>query len=228
MMRYFKILLMVLALLMAACSTTKKESKVENNKMDNVASNEEIDESDFILEEEGDEDSLAEEEEDVMAESQQEEGDDEDELLADEEAFEEEEDELLAAEGDSRPSIGAVMQYTVKENDTLMFIAFKLFGDYSRWKDISRMNPGLRSGNLKEGSTIKYEADGRAFSWNPKGSPYLIQGGDTLGTISHDKYGTDRRWKDIYNNNRPMIKDPNLIFAGFTLYYIPDRDVASR
>ena len=51
--------------------------------------------------------------------------------------------------------------------------------------------------------------------------------GETLGTISNKHYGVTKRWKDLYENNRPMIKDPNLIFAGFTLYYVPDRDLAS-
>ena len=44
--------------------------------------------------------------------------------------------------------------------------------------------------------------------------------------ISKKKYGTPVRWKSIWDNNKPMIKDPNLIFAGFTLYYIPDNSVA--
>ncbi|MCB1073754.1 MAG: hypothetical protein KDK96_11745 [Chlamydiia bacterium] len=50
---------------------------------------------------------------------------------------------------------------------------------------------------------------------------------DTLGTISDEVYHTPKRWNEIYQNNRPLIKDPNLIFAGFTLYYIPDPIVSS-
>jgi len=234
-MRYFKILLMVFALLLVACSTTK-EGKVENNKMDNVAANQEIDESDFIIEsDDNSDDSIIEEVDDVMAESKQLEEQDEliasndDDLLVDsEQALEQEEDELLAAESGSKPTIGGIMQYKVKKHDTLMFVAFKVFGDYSQWKRLARMNPKIKSNQLREGRTINYQVEGEAFVWNPQGSPYLIQGGDTLGTISNDKYGTDNRWKDIYNNNRQMIKDPNLIFAGFTLYYIPDRNVASQ
>jgi nucleoid-associated protein YgaU len=43
-----------------------------------------------------------------------------------------------------------------------------------------------------------------------------------------EKYGTTRKWKKIYKNNEPLVRDPNLIFAGFTLYYLPQRKLASE
>jgi hypothetical protein len=52
--------------------------------------------------------------------------------------------------------------------------------------------------------------------------------GDTLGKISKRVYGTVERWKEIWKNNEKLIKDPNKIYAGFTLYYVPDsRSLAS-
>ena len=55
-----------------------------------------------------------------------------------------------------------------------------------------------------------------------------LRTGDTLGKISNNVYGTFSKWQSIWNNNRPLIKDPNKIYAGFTLYYLEDgRDVAS-
>ena len=62
----------------------------------------------------------------------------------------------------------------------------------------------------------------------PNGTPYMVKTGDTLQIISMDKYGTTRKWKSIYENNRPLIRNPNLIFAGFTIYYQPTRDLASE
>lgn len=119
-------------------------------------------------------------------------------------------------------------QYTVAKGDTLMLISFKLYGDYRKWKELSKENPNINSSSLTEGQIISYQVPSQKFEWNPKGLPHLIQLGETLGSISHQKYGTTKKWKSIFENNKPMIIDPNVIFAGFTLYYIPGRDVASE
>jgi nucleoid-associated protein YgaU len=123
---------------------------------------------------------------------------------------------------------GETTEYTVEKGDTLLLIAFKVYGDYSKWKLIRDANKGVKSNNLVAGSTLKYPAPSEKFTWAPKGDAHLIKTGETLGSISNEKYGAVKRWREIYNNNKPMIKNPNLIFAGFTLYYIPDnREVAS-
>lgn len=126
---------------------------------------------------------------------------------------------------------GGMATYTVQQNETLMMIAFKLYGDYGKWKDLARMNAtSLGSNNVVSvGTQLQYEAPAQEFVWNPEGNPYLIKTGDTLGTISSDTYGTTRYWKNIWNNNKPLIKDPNLIFAGFTIYTpMIDRGVANN
>jgi nucleoid-associated protein YgaU len=115
--------------------------------------------------------------------------------------------------------------YTVQKGDTLMLIAFKLYGDYGRWSELASMNRDKigKWGMIRPGHQIRYAVPNQPFQWMPKGSPYMIQRGDTLGTISESNYGTTNRWKDLWYNNRPMIKDPNLIFAGFTLYVPSDK-----
>jgi len=57
----------------------------------------------------------------------------------------------------------------------------------------------------------------------------VIVRGDTLSLISNRFYGTLFKWKKIWENNKPLIKDPNKIFVGFTVY-VPDvsRDMASE
>lgn len=126
---------------------------------------------------------------------------------------------------------GSIKQYTVQKNETLMLIAFKLYGDYSRWKDIASQNREVLKGGttLKTGMVLNYEAPAEEFIWNPQGNPYLIKTGDTLGHISKEVYATVKKWKLLWENNRPLIKDPNKIYAGFTIYY-PDngREVANE
>lgn len=123
---------------------------------------------------------------------------------------------------------GAMGEYVTKEGETLMMVAFNIYGDYAKWKDIKALNPGVKASSIVAGTRLQYQEPLEKFVFNPMGLPHLIRKGDSLGSISQDKYGTLRRWKDIYDNNQPLIKDPNLIFAGFTVYYIPDREIASE
>jgi nucleoid-associated protein YgaU len=123
-----------------------------------------------------------------------------------------------------------MMEYKVQKNETLMMIAFKLYGDYGWWKKLAAWNSeALKGGQIVlAGQTLKYMAPSEEFLWNPQGLPYLIRTGDTLGLISKSVYQTSKKWKLIWENNRPMIKNADLIFAGFTIYYLENgREVAS-
>lgn len=125
---------------------------------------------------------------------------------------------------------GEVGSYTVKENETLMMIAFNIYGDYAKWREIASLNQDQLGGssNISQGMVLKYNVPAQPFVFNPSGNPYLIVRGDTLGKVSQKTYGQPTYWKNIWDNNRPLIKDPNVIFAGFTIYtpIIEGRDVA--
>lgn len=123
-----------------------------------------------------------------------------------------------------------MMEYKVQKNETLMMIAFKLYGDYGWWKKLAGWNQETLKGGqiVRVGQTLKYMAPSEEFVWNPQGLPHLIRTGDTLSLISKTVYQTPKKWKLIWENNRPLIKNPNLIFAGFTIYYLENgREVAS-
>ena len=197
-----------------ACSSKKKQAAAEDQSTDQIASFGE--DADFIIESDS---------QDLMA---VEEGSPSGEAI-DPVAQEQFVAPVIEETSEmSYAATGEVGNYTVQSGDTFMLIAFKLYGDYRKWKSVADMNPGVSSKSLVTGQNLKYDVPAQPFVWNPQGNPHLIQSGETLGTISNDKYGTASRWKDIYNNNRPMIQDANMIFAGFTLYWIPDRDIASE
>ena len=213
-------LLFIFALLLSfSCSKSSKE-RDEAELAENAADLAE--DTDFIVDSE---------DEDLTLDG------DETEVASSEEGLESEGDSLDDSESSSEPEIaentGPVEMgeeestYTVKSGETLMLIAFNLYGDYRKWKDIQSLN-GLSGTSISEGMTLKYKKPETEFSWDPQGLPYLIKRGDTLGKISNEKYGTPKKWNLIYDNNKPLIKDPNLIFAGFTLYYISERDLASE
>ncbi len=126
---------------------------------------------------------------------------------------------------------GGSRTYSVQKNETLMMIAFKIYGDYGRWKDLANLNNGVLKGSstVRAGTTLNYNAPAEEFVWNPQGNPYLIKTGDTLGVIAKEVYATPKKWKLLWENNRPLIRDPNKIYAGFTIYYLENgREVASK
>jgi nucleoid-associated protein YgaU len=205
-MKLLKVFLLISIFALVSCSNNKKKATAK--KAEDAALEME-DESDFIVD--SDEEDL--------------------ELSSDSEATEMmATDETVILDGENNATsismTDAVGEYTVQKGDTMMLIAFKLYGDYRKWKTLKDMNPSMD--RLVEGAVLKYSEPSEKFVWSPEGLPHLIQDGETLGTISNSKYGTVTKWKLLYENNRPMILDPNLIFAGFTLYYVPERDVASE
>jgi len=206
-MKLIQILLLSSLLAIVSCSKGSKKSSQDPAMGDSMES-----EADFIVDAEDEQ--LIIEDEPLMAESMGSESVEP--ILLDESMASA---EILLSEEEA--------SYTVMRGETLMMVAFKVYGDYRKWKDIGNMN-GVAGSSVAEGTVLRYKRPTQEFIWNPEGLPYLIKRGDSLVSISSDKYGTTNKWKLIYNNNRPLIKDPNLIFAGFTLYYIPERDIASE
>lgn len=48
----------------------------------------------------------------------------------------------------------------------------------------------------------------------PEAQTYTIQSGDTLSHVSLRFYGTANRWREIYEANKDVIKNPNMVFPG--------------
>lgn len=116
---------------------------------------------------------------------------------------------------------GETQEYRVHRGDTLMKIAYDVYGDVYQWKRIYQANSAAISDPMKlsSGTVLRLERPATPFSPEKNGSAFLIRKGDTLGTISDDVYGTKKKWKRIWENNRSLIRDPNKIFAGFYVYY---------
>jgi nucleoid-associated protein YgaU len=120
-------------------------------------------------------------------------------------------------------------EYKVKKGDTLMKIAFEIFGDPLKWKDIFEANKDQISNpnKIAKGSILKVYKQSVSVSVDKNGEKYLIKKGDTLGKISNVLYGSTSHWKQIWKLNKEVAPDPNRIFAGFYLYYVADSGVSS-
>ncbi len=129
--------------------------------------------------------------------------------------------EVAPVQSATASTSGESENYTVESGDTLMKIAFEKYGDLYRWKAIREWNADRlgASGLLKKGMVLRLEQPESPVTIQRNGEKYFIKEGDTLGLISSDVYGTTRKWRKLWENNRQMIRDPNRIFAGFTLYY---------
>lgn len=49
------------------------------------------------------------------------------------------------------------------------------------------------------------------------GRTYVVAKGDSLSAIAKQEYGDAKEWPRIYDANRDIIKDPDLIYPGQTL-----------
>ena len=53
------------------------------------------------------------------------------------------------------------------------------------------------------------------------GRTYVVEKGDSLSKIAKAEYGDANKWRQIYEANRDIIKDPDLIYPGQTLRLPP-------
>lgn len=119
-------------------------------------------------------------------------------------------------------SSGKTEDYTVKNGDTLMKISFAKYGNIYRWREIYESNQSRISNfnSLVAGTVLTIQGVEYVVI-TKNGVPYLIRRGDTLGKISKSVYGVSEKWRAIWKNNPELIQNPNKIYAGFTLYYVP-------
>lgn len=49
---------------------------------------------------------------------------------------------------------------------------------------------------------------------NGSGETYVVVNGDSLSKIAEREYGDANRWRTIYEANKDVINDPDLIYPG--------------
>jgi nucleoid-associated protein YgaU len=135
------------------------------------------------------------------------------------------ETQVAEVEAQAETAINEYAEYEVKAGDTLMLVAYKVLGDYQKWQEISKLNKDVlgKKTVLEQGQKLRYIKREIASVENPQGSPYLIKPSDNLGVISKKVYNTSRLWDELYYNNRKLIKNPNVLYSGFVIFY-PSKD----
>lgn len=73
----------------------------------------------------------------------------------------------------------------------------------------------LAVGNVEGVEKVDEDLDVEAPADSSK--MYTVKSGDTLSGIAQEFYGDGSRYNDIFEANRPMLKDPNMIYPGQVL-----------
>ena len=68
--------------------------------------------------------------------------------------------------------------------------------------------------NVQSGSASTAPGDSNGDS---AGRTYVVVKGDSLSAIAQREYGNAKDWPRIYEANRDVIKNPDLIYPGQTL-----------
>jgi nucleoid-associated protein YgaU len=106
--------------------------------------------------------------------------------------------------------------YIVRPGDTLASIAQQELGDAGRWPEIFLLNRGsIRHPDLIfVGQVLTLPGD---VPTDPPPRLYTVRPGDTLADIAEHELGDRNRWPELFNLNRAVISDPDVIFPGQVL-----------
>ncbi len=76
--------------------------------------------------------------------------------------------------------------------------------------DAAKEKAALIAGNIKGIKSVEFEG----ITEDSEESYYEIKAGDTLSKISKEVYGDANLYNKIFEENKEVIKDPNLIYPG--------------
>ncbi len=126
------------------------------------------------------------------------------------------------------PEAAEPWMYTVQPGDTLTQISERELGTWRRYKEILKLNAGVKAETIRAGDTLKMPpkqansslkvtpATVHAGAARPAargkialGDTYVIRKGDRLSTISKRAYGTIDRWPELWARNLSVIDDPD-------------------
>lgn len=138
-----------------------------------------------------------------------------------------------ATKNNAPTSASQTAEYTVQAGDTLWQLAAKYLGDGRRNTELAAMNAGRLgpNGELRVGTKIRVPTSAGATTpppaatkpepkkpaSTPSSKTYTVKAGDTLRKIAGKTLGSESRWKELFENNRSQIKDPDALRVGATL-----------
>ena len=91
-------------------------------------------------------------------------------------------------------------------------------GIFDRFKeDKKEAKPDFSNVQSGGSSTAAPPVTTRPVPGSGTGGTYIVVKGDSLSKIAKREYGDANKWRAIYEANRDLIKDPDLIYPGQSL-----------
>jgi nucleoid-associated protein YgaU len=93
-------------------------------------------------------------------------------------------------------------------------------GIFDKFKDKPEPKPdfsNVQSGSSSTAARPEGTTGSVATPAQPLTKTYTVQKGDSLSKIAKQEYGDAQQWRKIYDANRDLINDPDLIQPGWTL-----------
>ncbi len=88
--------------------------------------------------------------------------------------------------------------------------------------DFSNVSGGVASSEAGIGSGSAGAMHGSAGGEGWQSRTYTVKSGDTLSKIAKDFYGEAGKYNQIFEANKPMLKDPDKIYPGQVLRIPPE------
>ena len=68
--------------------------------------------------------------------------------------------------------------------------------------------------NVQSGGSSTASAASEPVATSGSGKTYVVVNGDSLSKIAKREYGDATKWRRIYEANKDLIRDPDLIYPG--------------
>jgi nucleoid-associated protein YgaU len=92
-----------------------------------------------------------------------------------------------------------------------------LFDRFKGTEDKTQGKPDFSNVQGGGSSTARPPAVNDPIAGSGTSGTYIVVKGDSLSKIAKEQYGDASKWRKIYEANRDLIKDPDLIYPGQSL-----------